>query len=122
MVVYSDFNSIRGLCIIQMIKTEDIIFWILILAIIGIAIWMLYGSPSESNALISIGLFVAASEILVWGKIFVMDKHTAVGFVKVRNELNNLKNEFSVIQNDIKIGFNDVKNEIVLLNSSGRRK
>jgi len=57
-----------------MIKIEDIIFWILISAIVAIALWLLSGSPPEIDALITIALFVAASEMLIWRKIFSIEK------------------------------------------------
>ncbi len=82
----------------KMAKLEDIILWILILIIIGIALWLLSGSPSETNALISITLFVAASELLIWKKLFNIDKNTAIGFMKVKNEMNS---RFDIIENKL---------------------
>lgn len=74
-------------------KIEDIIFWIIIFLIIATALWLLSGSPLETDALISIALFVAASELLIWRKLFDIDKKTAVGFEKVKSELKNIKNK-----------------------------
>jgi len=75
------------------IKIEDIVFWVIIFLIIATALWLLFGSPPETDALISIALFVAASELLIWRKLFDIDKKTAVGFEKVKSELKNIKNK-----------------------------
>ena len=95
------------------IKIEDVLFWILAAAIVSICIWMLNGSPALESALITLGLFVIGSEALLWKKFFAIDKNTAIGFVKVssdlkekhneiKNELVNMKNEFTDIKNLIK--------------------
>ena len=83
------------------LKIEDIIFLILIAIIIGIAIWLLFGSPTLETGLISLALFVAGSELLIWRKIFSVDKNSAIGFVKVKGELNIIKNELKDIKNII---------------------
>lgn len=74
-------------------KIEDVVFWVIISLIIATALWMLSGSPPEANALVSIALFVAASEILIWRKLFDIDKKNAVGFEKVKNDLEYIKNK-----------------------------
>lgn len=74
-------------------KIEDVVFWIIISLIIATALWLLSGSPPEANALVSIALFVAASEILIWRKLFDIDKKNAVGFEKVKNDLEYIKNK-----------------------------
>ncbi len=86
------------------LKLEDIVFWILISAIIAVALWLLSGSPPEANAIIAVALFVAASEILIWKNLFKIDKKTAIGFEKIKN---NIDNKFSEIHNEL--------NEIKLL-------
>ncbi|OGJ15409.1 hypothetical protein A3K73_05910 [Candidatus Pacearchaeota archaeon RBG_13_36_9] len=70
------------------IKPEDILFWILIALIVGLAIWKLVGSPTDTASLISLALFVAGSEILIWKTIFKIDKKTSVGFIKLRNDID----------------------------------
>ncbi len=87
------------------IKLEDIIFWLLIIAIIAIALWLLSGSPPETNALIAIAVFVAASEILIWKNLFKIDKKTAIGFEKIKNNINS---KFSEIHNEL----NEIKSSI----------
>ncbi len=86
----------------KMVRIEDIVFWIIIIAIIAIAIWLLRGSPPETNALISIALFVAASELMLWKTLFKIDKNTSIGFVKVKNDMNNkhleINNRFDKIE------------------------
>jgi len=91
---YNNPSCPRDLHIIKMkIKIEDIIFWIIILLIIAAALWLLSGSPPETDALISIALFVAASELLIWKKLFDIDKRTAISFEKVKSELKDIKNK-----------------------------
>lgn len=85
-----------------MVRIEDIIIWILILAIIAIAIWLLSGSPTETNALISIALFIATSEILLWKKVFSIDKCAAVGFAKVKGKLNVIENKIDNIDRKLR--------------------
>jgi len=84
-----------------MAKIEHILFWILILAVIGIAIWMLFGSPTLEAGLISIGLFVAGSEILLWKSLFGIDKKSAVSFEKVNSNIKEIKNDIREIKDNI---------------------
>jgi len=91
------------------IKMEDIVFWLLIIAIIAVALWLLRGSPTEVGALTAITVFVAASEILIWKNLFGMDKRTAVGFERVKlhfdkmdKQLEGINNQLSEIRNLIK--------------------
>ncbi len=104
----NSINSIRNICSDKMIKIEDILFWILIITIVGIAIWLLFGSPTLETALISLTLFVAGSELLIWRKIFSVDKNTAVGFAKVKGDLKIVKYDLGIIKNELK----DIKNLI----------
>ncbi len=83
-------------------KIEDIIFWLLITAIVGVALWLLSGSPPETSALIAIAVFVAASEILIWKNLFKIDKKTAIGFEKIKNNINNKFLEVNIQLNEIK--------------------
>ncbi len=103
------------------IKIEDVLFWIFIAIIVGTALWLLRGSLQEISAIITIALGVAGSELLIWKKIFSMekdsnscilkmDKNTSVSFMKLKNDidknnitinnkLDNLNNKLSVIKN-----------------------
>ena len=73
------------------IRFEDVLFWILILGIIGIVLWMLHGSPTDTGAIVGIGAFVATSEILIWKRIFRIEKDTSIGFVRVKSEFGDVK-------------------------------
>ncbi len=73
------------------IKIEDILIWILILGVIAVSLWLLSGSPVETNALISIAIFVATSELLLWKKIFGIDKDIAVSFTNLKRDIKELK-------------------------------
>jgi len=70
------------------IKAEDIMIWILIAATIAVALWLLHGSPPESNALISITIFFSTMILLIWKKIFQIDKNTSCSFIKMKNHIN----------------------------------
>lgn len=94
------------------IKIEDILFWISVAAIIAIALWLLSGSPSEINALISIALFVAASEILLWKAIFSIDKKTSNGFIKIKSDMNNIRKDISNLRIELKNELKEIKNII----------
>lgn len=85
------------------IKIEDVLFWIFIAIIVGTALWLLHGSPPEASAIITIASGVAASELLIWKKIFSMekcfdssilkmDKNVSLSFMKIKNDMdkNNL--------------------------------
>ena len=73
-------------------KIEDTIFWILIISAIAVILWLLKGSPTLENAIISIGLFIIGSELLLWRKIFEIDKDTAISFAKLKNDIGSLNN------------------------------
>jgi len=83
------------------LKIEDIMFWILIALIVGIAIWKLIGSPTDTASLISLALFVAGSEVIIWKSIFRIDKNTAVGFAKIKGELNNINYKLNEINDKL---------------------
>ena len=76
-------------------KIKDIIFWLIIAFIIGIALWLLSGSPPEINAIISITLAVAASELILWKELFKTDSKTTMGFIKVKHEIDNFRKEIN---------------------------
>lgn len=75
------------------IKAEDVVFWIIILLIIAIAIWKVFGSPTDTATLITVTLFIAGSEILLWKAVFSLDKKTSCGFTKVKYELSEMRKD-----------------------------
>ena len=106
------------------ITIEDVVFWIFILLIIGTALWLLHGSPPESSALITIAIFFAGSELMIWKRIFKiennfnndfskMDKNITVSFMKLRSDFdkNNLmiNNRFDKIEEKLNIINNKLK-------------
>ena len=72
------------------LKFEDIVFFIVIGLIVFVVLWLLNGSPTLNSAIVSVGAFVASSEILLWRKLFSIDKNTAISFVKLKNYIKNL--------------------------------
>ena len=83
-------------------KLTDILFWILILAALGIAIWLVFGSPTIETGLLMIVIFIASSEIMLWRTLFNIDKRTSIGFIKAKNDLNIIKKDLTDIKNLIK--------------------
>lgn len=69
-----------------MIRADDVLFWILMFVIIGVSIWLGFGSPDFESSLLMLTVFVAGSEILLWRSLFAKDKKVAVGFEKVRGD------------------------------------
>jgi len=80
-------------------KTRDILFWILILAAIGIAVWLTIGSPTIEEGLLMIVISLAGSEILLWKAIFRIDKRTALGFERIKSKMDM---QFSEVKDLIK--------------------
>ena len=94
------------------IKTEDIIIWTAIIIIIAIAIWKLVGSPTDTAALISITLFIAVSELSLWKKMFLVEKKTEVGFMKVKENINLLRNDLKHYLNNTNQRLDNIENLI----------
>ena len=84
------------------LKIEDIIFWILVLTVIAVAIWLAFGSPDFQSNLLMIIIFVAGSEILLWRALFSLDRKTAVGFERVKSDLDKVDNKLGNIESSIK--------------------
>jgi hypothetical protein len=96
-----------------MVKIEEVVFWILMISVIGVVIWMLSGSPPLENGLLMIMIFISSSMILLWKYIFGLkneilkvDNKTSMGFVKVNHDLelmeNRIINKLNNIENKIK--------------------
>lgn len=79
-------------------KIENILFWVLILAAIGVAVWLLIGSPTIEQGLLMITIFIATSEILLWKALFQADKKTAVGFEKVKSRFDKVDYQLNEIK------------------------
>jgi len=80
------------------LKIEDIVFWILILATVAVILWLLKGSPTLENAVITIGLFIISSELMLWKKYFEIDKNTAVSFMRLKNDISNISKKLDGIE------------------------
>lgn len=104
------------------LKIEDIMFWILIALIVGIAIWKLIGSPTDTASLISLALFVAGSEILIWKSIFRMDKKTTISFMRLKNNMDkneiNINNKISHVEEKLGNKMNNIEEK---LNKIGKK-
>lgn len=101
------------------ITIEDVVFWLIILFIIGIIIWMLSGSPTLESALISIGGALISSELLLWKKFYSLDKRVALSFMKIKHDMNEgfMKIRHDIDKNNmsIKTRFDNIENKLEIL-------
>ncbi len=74
-------------------KIEDIIFWIAIIAIIGIIMWKLFGSPTDMATSVSVASLLVMSELALWRELYSIEGKVAVGFVKVRGDINLIRDD-----------------------------
>lgn len=94
------------------VSSWDMAFWILILLIISVAVWKLIGSPTDTAALISVSLFFAGSEILLWRALFALEKRTSCGFMKIKYDLDSMKSEMNAGAKEISSKLNNIENLI----------
>ena len=82
-------------------KAGDIVFWLIIAALIGLAFWLFRGSPTTESAIVSVAVFVATSEMILWRRTFTMDKNTAVSFARLKNDITHVRSDVQIIKNDM---------------------
>ena len=90
------------------IKLEDIVFWILIIVIVAIIVWKLFGSPSDTAILMTSVLFMISIILTLWKKVYNIERKTEVGFMKVRGDLNTIKIDINYMRKDI----NSINNKL----------
>jgi len=78
---------------------DDYLFWAAILTVIAIILWMLHGSPTLEQAILSVGSMVITSELMLWRKYFATDKKTTISFLKLKHEMDT---NFMILRRDIK--------------------
>ena len=83
------------------VKSEDVVFWLLTLAVLGIVIWLLHGSPTLEDALLSITALILSSEFMLWKKYYAIDKNTAVSFMRFKNNLDQLRKGQEMMQHSL---------------------
>ena len=99
------------------VKIENIVFWILIIIIIAIIIWKLFGSPTDLATYLSIFSIMTALIISIWkgiynleiklnNKITRLDRKTSMSFMRLKNDLDNnftkVSDRLGTIENLIK--------------------
>ncbi|MBI2508062.1 hypothetical protein HYV89_03860 [Candidatus Woesearchaeota archaeon] len=84
------------------LKAEDIVFFIVIGLALFVLLWLLHGSPTLDSALVSIGAFIITSEVLLWRKYFEIDKNVSIGFMKVKTDLDKIKEKLDDIESLLK--------------------
>jgi len=101
------------------IKIEDVLFWICIFMLILLALWMLHGSPTEIAAVISIILFVATSEVLLWKELFKVEKRTEQALMRLDHKMD-LK--FMHLENKMGGQFKDIDKELAEIKQLLKKK
>ena len=79
-------------------RAEDIAFWILSLAALGIVMWLLHGSPTLEQALISIVVLIISSEFMLWRKYHEVDKNTALSFLRFKQDIQSIHEQLDKMQ------------------------
>ncbi len=78
-------------------KIEDVAFWIFLIGALAIIIWLLHGSPTLEQALVSLVVLLLSSEFLLWKKYYEVDKKSAVSFAIFKGDLIQIKNSIQEI-------------------------
>ena len=91
------------------IKIEDIIFWTAIIAIIGLIIWKLFGSPTDLATIIAIASLLATGELSLLRKLYNLERKVAVGFMKVSGDINLIRNDIKHHLNYINKRFDNME-------------
>ena len=84
------------------ITIEDAMIFLMIVAIVGVGLWMLVGSPSELQAIMAVAMFFGSAGLFVLKKtfsvennfnkkLFKLDKNTSMRILKKQDVLNCLK-------------------------------
>ncbi len=94
------------------IKIEDIVFWIAIIAIIGLIIWKLFGSPTDLATIITVASLLAMGELSLLKKIYTIERKVAVGFMKVSSDINLIRNDIKHHLEYINERFDNLENLI----------
>ncbi len=94
------------------LKAEDIVFFIVIGLALFVLLWLLHGSPTLDNALISIGTFIITSEVLLWRKYFEIDKSVSNGFTKVKSDFEIMKSSMNHLGKGIRIELDYIKEKL----------
>jgi len=97
------------------IKIDDMLFLILILLMVGVALWKLFGSPTDTAAVIGVALFVTGSEMLVWKTLFKIDKKNSLGFMKIKNNIDNSLNQINNDISHIRRNIGNINDKLIIL-------
>ena len=57
-----------------------------------------YQPANLENAIVTIGLFIISSELMLWKKYFEIDKNTAVSFMRLKNDISNISKKLDGIE------------------------
>src|SRR3989344_3141788 len=94
------------------LKAEDIVFFIAIGLALFVLLWLLHGSPTLDSALMSIGIFIITSELLLWRKYFEIDKNVSNGFTRVKSDFEIIGNKVEHIRSEVKIELDYIKEKL----------
>ena len=93
----NNFSSDRNLCFIKG-NLDEIKNRGYCILDFNFSLWLLKGSPTLENAVITIGLFIISSELMLWKKYFEIDKNTAVSFMRLKNDISNISKKLDGIE------------------------
>ena len=74
-------------------NTENIISIVSVLLLITVAVWSFYRLSTKTSAILYLGIFLVISNILLWRRVFIMDKNTAVSFEKLKHDVARFKKD-----------------------------
>jgi len=90
----------------------DIMIILVLTATIGLGIWMLIGSPTEMQAIVTLAMFIGTSGLFMLKKIHSIDKNTAVKFKKVKGSFLSVRHDIEKLNININNRLNLMENKI----------
>ena len=106
----------------MIIKIEDIIFWVAIVAVIGLIIWKLFGSPTDLATIITVASLLAMGELSLLKKAYSLERKVAVGFTRVSSDMNLIRNDIKHHLNYIRKDLDNINNKLVTIENLIKNK
>lgn len=76
---------------------DSALFWVPLALMLLLALWLMLGSPTDTETIIVLVVFVAGSELALWRSHFEFDKKASVGFAKVNKDIEDIKDKLDSI-------------------------
>ncbi len=98
------------------IEFIDIMIIIVLLATVGLGLWMLFGSPTEIQAIIALSIFFGTSGFMLLRQIHKVDKNSIVKFSRVKNSFlkvkHNIEKNHIEVTNRLNLLENNINNKL----------